>query len=167
MLNINTQTPNTIILGVHVESQIAAVVGSLVAADGTLRTGVIEHCGATWQAIAAALADAETIGAENVIILTNGKDVLTALTPLRKKGKGRFPVMAGLPAPRGGEHQRVWIGVRGDGRYVDVDLGDAAHWQALRLLGGVFAGRWRVQLVETLPNAKALYERNVSELPFS
>jgi len=156
---INVETPNTIILGVHVESvRLAAVVGSLVADDGALRVGVIERFGAMWEAISDALTDAETIGAANVILLTNSKEVFAALTPCRKKGTGRMPVMAGLPSPRGGERQRVWNGVRGDGRYVDVELGDPKQWQVLCALGFTFAGRWRVQLVETLPNAKALHE---------
>lgn len=151
---------STIILGVHVGSHAsAAIVGSLRTETGSVEQGVIEHVGGTWAALAQALADAAVIGARHVVILSNDDALVAALSPLRAKKSGvKFPVMAGFPAPRGGETVKVWNGVRGDGHYVTVELGDVDHWQVLRALGWQWAGRFAVQRVAELPTAKALWE---------
>lgn len=137
-------TPSTIILGCHVDSQCAAIVGSLRGEGGELTTNVIERTGSPWQAIAAALADAQVIGARHVVLLSNDAAIVAALSKP-------------FPAPAGGERVRVWLGVRGDGRYVEGSLGDAAHWAVLRLLGWQWAGRFSVQQVAELPAAKVLH----------
>ena len=140
------QTPSTIILGVHVGSpNSAAIVGSLRTETGSVEQGVVEHVGCTWSALVRALADAATIGVQHVVILSNDAALVTAL-------------MKPFPAPTGGEVVKVWNGVRGDGAYVLVDLGNVDHWQVLRALGGQWPGRFAVQLVSDLPKAKALWE---------
>jgi hypothetical protein len=138
-------TPSTVILGAYLAGQRAAVVGSLRDESGALRTGVLERSGDAWRAIAQALGDAEVIGAAHIVILTNEPLIVAALSKP-------------FPAPVGGEHRRVWTGVRGDGQYIDIDLGDCPHWQVLHLLGWGWAGAFAVQLVGELPAAKALWE---------
>lgn len=139
------QTNSTAILGLHVGSQHAAVVGSLRTETGAVEQGVIERTGDAWRALARACADAAVIGAAHLVILTNEPLIVAALSKP-------------FPAPVGGEVRRVWNGVRGDGRYVDIDLGDCAHWQVLHMLGWHWAGHWSVQLVSDLPKAQALWE---------
>lgn len=58
----------------------------------------------------------------------------------------------------------MWTGTRKDGQYIDVDLGDAAHWDVLRLLGWEWAGRFAVQVVSELPAARALWEATKSAI---
>lgn len=137
-------TQSTIILGTYVGSQRAAVVGTLRRDDGTTETGVIERTGATWEALAGALEDAATIGAEHVLILTNEPALVVALSKP-------------FPAPVGGESVKAWQGGR-DGSYVTGNTGNVHHWQALRALGWTWAGNWRITRVEDLPAAKQLWE---------
>lgn len=137
-------TPSTIIFGAYLDSNRAAVVGSLRTDGGALLPGVVERTGDAWQAIAQALGDAQIIGAEHVVMLTNEPLIVAALSKP-------------FPAPVGGERRRVWTGGK-DGQYIDVDLGDCAHWQVLHMLGWQWAGRFAVQLVGELPAAKALLE---------
>lgn len=143
---------STIILGVHVgSSDSAAIVGSLRTETGSIEQGVIERVGSTWSALACALADAVIIDVQNVVILSNDENLITALSKP-------------FPAPRGGEIVKVWNGVRGDGKYVMVDLGDADHWAVLRLLGTRWAGRFAVQCVAELPTARRFWEESQQAL---
>lgn len=143
-------TPSTLILGCYVGNQHAAIVGSLRDAEGALRPGIVEQTGRPWAALAQALAEAEVIGAAHVVVLSNDAGMVQALT-------------RPFSAPVGGERQRVWIGVRGNGAFVEVDLGDAAHWDVLRWLGLRWGGCFAVQRVESLPNAQALWESTVAK----
>lgn len=140
------QTPSTIVLGVHVGSQSeAAIVGSLRTETGIVQQGVIELVGSLWPTLARACVEAAIVGAVHLVVLTNDASLAAALTKP-------------FPAPTGGEKVKVWNGVRGDGKYVTVDLGNAAHWQVLRWLGLRWPGRFAVQRVAELKNAKALFE---------
>ena len=143
-------TPSTLILGCYVGSQHAAIVGSLRDAEGALRPGIVEQTGRPWAALAQALAEAEVIGAADGVVVGNDGGMVQALT-------------RPFSAPVGGERQRVWIGVRGNGAFVEVDLGDAAHWDVLRWLGLRWGGCFAVQRVESLPNAHALWESTVAK----
>lgn len=143
-------TPSTLILGCYVDGQHAAILGSLRDGEGALRTDVLEQTGAPWAALAQAMMDAAVIDAAHLVLLSNDADVVRALT-------------RPFPAPVGGERQRVWLGVRGDGGYVEVDLGDAVHWDVLRWLGLRWAGRFAVQRVQSLPKAQALWEATVTK----
>ena len=137
-------TANTIILGTHVGSQRAAIVGTLRREDGTTEAGVIERTGATWEALAEALTDAATIGAAHLLILTNEPALVAALSKP-------------FPAPLGGDDRQVWTGGK-EGAYVSGNLGNAYHWQVLRALGWTWAGNWRITRVADLPAAKQLWE---------
>lgn len=139
----NILTANTIILGAYVDSQTAAIVGSLRRDGGEVEAHAIERTGATWEALAGALADAATIGAAHVLILTNESALVTALSKP-------------FPAPIGGEQWRKWTGGK-DGHYVAGTTGNAAHWDVLLALGWAWAGNWRITRVDALPAAKQLW----------
>ena len=140
----NINTTSTIIIGAYLDGNHCAVVGSLNSEIGVLTKGVIERTGDAWAAIAQALGDAQMIGVAHVVILTNEPLIVAALSKP-------------FPAPVGGEVRRVWTGGN-DGRFVDIDLGDCAHWQVLHMLGWQWAGCFAVQLVTELPAAQALWE---------
>ena len=142
-------TPSTAILGVFWVAQHAAIVGSVRSETGALIQDAVIACGGNWEALADGLVLCEWMAVQHVVLLTNSAALVKALS-------------RPFPAPRGGVAVRRWIGVRGDGKYVHVDLGDAAHWQVLRTLGASFAGQWQIQQVEDLPNARRLYAERMS-----
>lgn len=139
-------TVETLVIGVHVDGQSAAAVGSLRTATGAVEAHVTAHIApSAWRALAGALADGALIGAAHVLILCDDAAIVSAL---RRKA-----------APVGGEQWRVWTGGKG-GAYVRGAQGDAAHWATLLMLGWHWAGHWSAQHVAELPGAKALLEQH-------
>ena len=136
-------TTDTVVIGLYSADGEAAATGTLLTAAGHVRPDVLAvGRAATWAALAAALEQGQAMLARHVLVLTNDATLAQALTP---------PIRA--PAPTA--THREWFG-RDD--WVDVGYGgDGHHWQVLRLLGFVWAGRWRVQLVEDLPKARELW----------
>ena len=137
-------TPDTVVVGLYSVAGEAAATGTLLTLAGDVRPDVLAvGRAATWPALAAALGQAEPMLARHLLLLTNDAALVEALTP---------PIRAPVPTafadtPIFFTEWEIGVGYGGDEH----------HWQVLRLLGCVWAGRWRVQLVEDLPKARELW----------
>ena len=138
-------TPNTVVIGLYSLDGRAGVTGALRTEAGDLRPDVLaSKGGAAWAALAGALADVLTTGAQHLLVLTNDRTIADALTP---------PIRAPAPTAKRREYF-----ARDD--WIDVGYGgDADHWETLRLLAMRWPGRWRCQLVDDLPKARELWEQ--------
>lgn len=140
------QLPSTLYLGCYGDNSAIAIVGSLRRMDGSIDDDVLSVTGQLWEAMAEAMRQAETVGAKNIVILTNSPALLKwyvapgpeSTTPVwEQKGKGR-----------------------GNGKYEDYPVGgNADHWSVIRGLVGYWCrgGRYRVMQVDKLQRAQALY----------
>ena len=142
----NAATPDTLLLGIWSANHHAAAVAALRNWQGDTIADVLAITGQPWTVLVQALAEAAQIDVANVVILTNDTALVRALSPPFRP-----------PAPS--RSQRIFYS---RSEWVDVGWGagsdeDAAHWQALRLLGGRWGGRWRVMQVEDLPKARELW----------
>ena len=143
---ISPATSDALLLGLWVANGRAALTGVLRNWQGNTVPDVLAYTGQPWTVLVQALTEAERIDAGSVIVLTNDVDLVRALSPPFRP-----------PAPS--RSQRIFFS---RSEWVDVGWGagsdeDAAHWQALRLLGGRWGGRWRVMQVEDLPKARELW----------
>lgn len=140
--------PNTLLLGIWLADDRAAITGALRDECGGAVPDALQLAGEPWITIAQALVQAELIDVRHVVILTNDAALVGALSPPFK-----------APAPD--RYERVWYS-RTD--WVDVGVGgDAAHWQVLCDLGGRWGGRFRVELVADLPKARELWQHSQSK----
>jgi len=145
-LPLSPSTPDAILLGIWHADGHAALTGALRNWAGETVPDVLALTGQPWTVLVQALAEAAQIDVANVVILTNDTALVRALSPPFRP-----------PAPS--RSQRIFYS---RSEWVDVGWGagsdeDAAHWQALRLLGGRWGGRWRVMQVEDLPKARELW----------
>ncbi len=139
----SSTAPNTLLLGVYVQDGRAALLGTLRTADGALRTECVANVGQTWEVLAAALAEADVIGADHVVMLTPCADLVTAL-------------QRPFTPPAGAEHKRVWVA---KGEYATGTLGgDPAHWAVLQWLG-MHGGQWAIYAVDDLPKVRERWEQ--------
>ena len=138
-------TPDTVVVGLYSLDGRATLTGALRTEDGDLRPDVLAvQGGGAWAALASALADVQTVAARHLLLLTNDPGIADALTP---------PIRAPAPTAKRREYF-----ARDD--WIDVGYGgDEDHWQVLRLVATVWAGRWRCQLVGDLPKARELWEQ--------
>ena len=148
---ISPTTPDALLLGLWVANGHAAATGAVRDWQGEPVPDVLACTGQPWTVLVQALTAAEHIDVANVVILTNDVDLVRALSPPFRP-----------PAPS--RSQRIFYS---RSEWVDVGWGagsdeDAAHWQALRLLGGRWGGRWRVMQVEDLPKARELWQHSQS-----
>lgn len=133
----NLQTPKTLYLAVYEsDTNECAITGSLRKVDGTLEDDVLALTAPThWQALADALADAEVIEAQHIIVFTNSPALLKwyvapepdSTTPVWEvKGKGK-----------------------GNGRYEDYPVGgNPHHWAVMRGLVRYWCRGGSYQVVE-------------------
>jgi len=146
---ISPSTPDALLLGIWHADGRAALTGVLRNWQGETVPDVLAYTGQPWTVLVQALTVAERCDVANVVILTNDTALVRALSPPFRP-----------PAPS--RSQRIFYS---RSEWVDVGWGagsdeDAAHWQALRLLGGRWGGRWRVMQVEDLPKARELWEQS-------
>lgn len=146
---LSPATPDALLLGIWHADGRAALTGALRDWQGETVPDVLAITGEPWTVLIQALTEAERIDAGSVIVLTNDVDLVRALSPPFRP-----------PAPS--RSQRIFFS---RSEWVDVGWGagsdeDAAHWQALRLLGGRWGGRWRVMQVTELPKARELWEQS-------
>ena len=150
-------TPDTLLLGMWVEGQRAAIVGTLVREDEEIITEVTHWAGLykEWATLVDVLKDAAIVGSKHLLIVSNDAALVRALTPP-------------LRAPAADQVDRKWLlgwGKEGQrGGYVDMPFGgDAAHWAAIWLLAaGPWAGRWRVVWSDKLEKARELWRQSTS-----
>lgn len=136
-------TEDTLLLGVWVAEGRAAVTGALIDVDGNTVPDALALCAPLWPALAQALKAGEQMDVRHVFLFTNDGTLVQALSP---------PFAP--PAPTG--TKRVWYSRT---EFTDVGTGgDPHHWQALRLLGGRWGGRFRVRQAADIPGARALWE---------
>jgi len=147
-MTIPIDAPNTLLLGIWLADDRAAITGALRDECGVTVPDALQLAGEPWTTIAQALAQAELIDVRHVVILTNDAALVGALSPPFK-----------APAPD--RYERIdmapfeWM----PADWVDVGVGgNAAHWQALCALGGRWGGRFRVELVADLPKARELWQ---------
>jgi len=145
----NAATPDTLLLGIWSANHHAAAVAALRNWQGDTIADVLAITGQPWTVLVQALGVAERCDVGGVVILTNDGDLVRALSPPFRP-----------PAPS--QRQRIFYS---RSEWVDVGWGagsdeDAAHWQALCLLGGRWGGRFRAMLVEDLPKARELWEQS-------
>lgn len=129
-------TPDTLILGMWVEAGRAAVVGSVRKLDNFVEPDVVQATGVAWVALAEALSDARTMAVGNVVIVTNDAGIVAALSRKPNTWSRGMRVMVGFASPGA----------------------DAAHWDALRILGGDFGGHWSIYQSDNLPKARTLWQ---------
>lgn len=154
-------TPDTLLLGMWVEGQRAAIVGTLVREDEEIITEVTHWVGGwagvykEWATLVNVLKDAAIVGSKHLLIVSNDAALVRALTPP-------------LRAPAADQVERKWLlgwGKEGQrGGYVEMPFGgDAAHWDAIRLLAaGPWAGRWRVVWSDKLEKARELWRQSTN-----
>ena len=143
---LSPATPDALLLGIWHADGHAALTGALRDWQGETVPDVLSLTGQPWTILAQALAAAECIDAGHILILSNDADLVRALSPPFRP-----------PAPS--HSQRIFYS---RSEWVDVGWGagsdeDAAHWQALRLLGGRWGGRFRAMQVDDLPKARELW----------
>ena len=143
---ISPATADALLLGIWHADGRAACTGVLRDWQGETAPDVLALTGQPWTVLVQALAEAERIDAGSVLILTNDADLVRALSPPFRP-----------PAPT--QTRRIFYSRE---EWVDVGWGASdgegtAHWQALRLLGGRWGGRFRAMLVEDLPKARELW----------
>ena len=143
---ISPATADALLLGIWHADGRAALTGALRDWQGETVPDVLSLTGRPWTILAQALAAAECIDAGHILILTNAADLVRALSPPFRP-----------PAPT--QSRRIFYSRE---EWVDVGWGasdgeGAAHWQALRLLGGRWGGRFRAMQVDDLPKARELW----------
>ena len=151
-------TPDAIIISLWFADPCSAAACSWRRADGTVQPGVIEcaRLCKPYTMLVDVLQTAQAIGALHLVIVSNDRELVQALTP---------PLRA--PTPDQIEHR--WLlgwGAEGQrGGYVHIPYGgDPDHWFVLRLLGcGLWAGRWRALWSDKLERAKGLWQRHMNE----
>jgi len=135
--------PNTLLLGIWAAENRAAITGSLTDWRGDTLSDVLACTGEPWTTLVRALECAQVVGAGDVLILSNDAALVRALSP---------PLA--VPAPT--RTERVFYSRT---EWADVGTGgDAQHWQALRLLGGQWGGRFKAMQVDDLPKARELWQ---------
>ncbi len=150
-MSISPAAPDTLLLGIWSAAGHAAATAALRNWQGETLPDVLELTGQPWTVLVQALAEAAQIDVGNVVILTNDTGLVRALSP---------PFRPPPPTQR----QRIFYSRT---EWVDVGWGagegeDAAHWQALQLLGGRWGGRFRAMQVEDLPKAREMWEQQKS-----
>ena len=145
---ISPTTPDALLLGLWVANGHAAATGAVRDWQGNTVPDVLSLTGQPWTILAQALAAAECIDAGHILILSNDADLVRALSPPFRP-----------PAPM--QTRRIFYSRE---EWVDVGWGasdgeGAAHWQALRLLGGRWGGRFRAMQVDDLPKAREMWEQ--------
>ena len=140
--------PNTLLLGIWAAENRAAITGSLTDWRGDTLSDVLACTGEPWTTLVRALECAQVVGAGDVLILSNDAALVRALSP---------PLA--VPAPTRTERvfysRTEWAAAE----WADVGTGgDAQHWQALRLLGGQWGGRFKAMQVDDLPKARELWQ---------
>jgi hypothetical protein len=148
---ISPSSPDTLLLGIWHAAGHAAAVATLRNWQGEPVPDVLACTGQPYTTLVHALEVAEHLDAGSVVILTNDAGLVRALSP---------PFAPPTPSQR----QRIFYSRT---EWVDVGWGasdgeDAAHWQALQLLGGRWGGRWRVMLVDDLPKAREQWQHSQS-----
>ena len=143
---LSPTTPDALLLGLWVANGHAAATGAVRDWQGNTVPDVLSLTGQPWTILAQALAAAECIDAGHILILSNDADLVRALSPPFRP-----------PAPM--QTRRIFYSRE---EWVDVGWGasdgeGAAHWQALRLLGGRWGGRFRAMQVDDLPKARELW----------
>ena len=140
---ISLTLPNTLLLGVWLAAGRAAITGSLLNLDGDTLPDVLALGGEPWTAIVQALEQGALMEARNVVILSNDRALVQALSP---------PIRA----PKPDHTERVFYSRT---EWTDVGVGgDAQHWRALCLLGGRWGGRFKAIQVNDLPKARELWQ---------
>lgn len=76
----NINTLDTLLLGMWVEGGRCAIAGTLRNAQGELVLDSVHATGAPWPTLAHVLRGAEIIGCANVVLLTNDRDIIKALS---------------------------------------------------------------------------------------
>lgn len=147
-VTLSPSTADALLLGLWVAEGHAAAVATLRDWQGETAPDVLALTGQPWTVLVQALAEAERIDAGSVLILTNDADLVRALSPPFRP-----------PAPT--QSRRIFYSRE---EWVDVGWGasdgeGAAHWQALRLLGGRWGGRFRAMQVDDLPKAREMWEQ--------
>lgn len=147
-MTLSPATADALLLGIWHADGRAALTGVLRDWQGETVSDVLALTGQPWTILAQALAAAECIDAGHILILSNDADLVRALSPPFRP-----------PAPS--RSQRIFYS---RSEWVDVGWGagsdeDAAHWQALRLLGGRWGGRFRAMQVDDLPKAREMWEQ--------
>ena len=145
---ISPATADALLLGIWHADGRAALTGVLRDWQGETVSDVLALTGQPWTILAQALAAAECIDAGHILILSNDADLVRALSPPFRP-----------PAPT--QTRRIFYSRE---EWVDVGYGasdgeGAAHWQALRLLGGRWGGRFRAMQVDDLPKAREMWEQ--------
>jgi len=145
---LSPTTPDALLLGLWVANGHAAATGAVRDWQGNTVPDVLSLTGQPWTILAQALAAAECIDAGHILILSNDADLVRALSPPFRP-----------PAPM--QTRRIFYSRE---EWVDVGWGasdgeGAAHWQALRLLGGRWGGRFRAMQVDDLPKAREMWEQ--------
>jgi hypothetical protein len=149
-----TTTENTLILSLWVEGPNCAIVGALRREDDVVVPDVYmarKAC-TPWTTLVEALAEAAIIGMKHLLIVSNDKNLVAALTPPLRP-----------PAPT--EMERHWAlgwGEEGQrGGYVEIPWGgDIDHWRVLGLLAcGQWAGCWRAVWSDGITKARELCQQ--------
>ena len=140
---ISPAVPSALLLGIWVAEGRAAVTGSLRDARGDTLPDVLALGGEPWTVLVQALEAGALMEARNVVILSNDRALVQALSP---------PICP----PKPDHTERVFYSRT---EWVDVGVGgDAQHWRALYLLGGRWGGRFKAVQVEDLPKARELWQ---------
>jgi len=143
-------SPDTLLLGIWSAEGHAAATGAIRDWQGEPVPDVLAITGQPWTTLVQALTAAEQVDVANVVILTNDATLVRALSPPFRP-------------PAHSRSQRIFFS---RSEWADVGWGaegeDAAHWQALRLLGGRWGGQWRVMQVDDLPKARELWQHSQS-----
>lgn len=147
-MTLSPATADALLLGIWHADGRAALTGVLRDWQGETVSDVLALTGQPWTILAQALAAAECIDAGHILILSNDADLVRALSPPFRP-----------PAPT--QTRRIFYSRE---EWVDVGYGasdgeGAAHWQALRLLGGRWGGRFRAMQVDDLPKAREMWEQ--------
>ena len=147
-MTLSPATADALLLGLWVANGHAAATGAVRDWQGNTVPDVLSLTGQPWTILAQALAAAECIDAGHILILSNDADLVRALSPPFRP-----------PAPM--QTRRIFYSRE---EWVDVGWGasdgeGAAHWQALRLLGGRWGGRFRAMQVDDLPKAREMWEQ--------
>ena len=142
---ISPATPDAILLGIWHADGRSALTGALRDWQGETVPDVLAITGQPWTVIVQALATAECIDAGSVVILSNDAALVRALSPPFRP-----------PTPT--QTRRVFYSRE---EWVDVGWGgDSQQWQALQMLGGRWAGRFRAMQVDDLPKARELWQQS-------
>lgn len=141
---IPPSVPNALLLGLWVAEERAAITASLRDEYGNTTSDVLALTGEPWTVVVQALECAELMDVQYVVLLSNDLGLVSALSP----------PFAAPPADR---KERVWFS-RTD--WADIPSGgNPDHWQALRLIGGRWGGRFRAMCVSDLPKARELWQQ--------